>query len=493
MLPGPGLPHHRAKDAFDHGGAPWRSDACSDLGSYTRVMPSIERRLFQASQYNEFTYRRAVVEDDGTTVQFEYDLISASNHIPFRETVAFPARLTTVAASKPQQFEYVVKLLWLAIGLSYWKASAAPTIYVEGGLTDSQRHFLRVLIQKGMAEYAYRNRDRSCLSPNIVAHTVPVPENTIEPNISSPSRPLVPIGGGKDSIVTIEALKSDGWRPSGFSVNDHRAIERTASIASVPLLVGHRVISSNLLELNRAGARNGHVPVTAINSLIAILTALATNHDSVVFSNERSASTSNLSWEGIDVNHQWSKSLEFELLLRSQLAGIGCDVEYFSLVRPFSELRIMRNFARHTAFHYTFASCNRAYVKDNRIPNGRWCLNCDKCRFVYLSLAPFLGREGLVRIFGADMFDDLTQIAGFEELLGLTGHRPLECVGEVNECRAALQLVADHPAWERSAVVSKLVESQSAIGGSTDLMAVFMASEDHCIPAPFKGAADAIR
>ena len=166
------------------------------------------------------------------------------------------------------------------------------------------------------------------------------------------------------------------------------------------------------------------------------------NYDRIMLSNERSASDPNLIWNGHEVNHQWSKGVAAEGLLRAAVsAHAGLTEPYFSLLRSLSELHIALLFARHDAYDDVVTSCNKAFKLHD--PTARWCGDCPKCRFVFLALAPAMDRARLTHIFGHDLFADLAQIPGFLELLGIDAHKPFECVGEVEESLVALSMLTD--------------------------------------------------
>jgi hypothetical protein len=227
-----------------------------------------------------------------------------------------------------------------------------------------------------------------------------------------------------------------------FSVNPNPVIVNVNAASGIPALAARRRLDPHLFELNRAGALNGHIPVTAINSLIAIATAVLHGLGPVVMSNERSASDPNLIWNGHEVNHQWSKGVEAEGLLRAAVtAHAGLTEPYFSLLRSLSELHIARLFARYRAYDDVVTSCNKAFKLHD--PTARWCGDCPKCRFVFLALAPFMERSRLAHIFGTDLFADPAQVPGYLELLGIDAHKPFECVGEVEESLVALSMLDD--------------------------------------------------
>ncbi len=261
-------------------------------------------------------------------------------------------------------------------------------------------------------------------------------------------------------------------------------ISGTANVAGLVRHLVTRTIDPRLLELNDRGALNGHIPITAIVSCIALLTAATQGIDAVLMANERSASAGNLTWNGVEVNHQFSKSRRAERLLAEAVAEIQDAPQIFSILRPASELGIARAFALLDRYHHVFTSCNRVFQLDPNERLGSWCCDCDKCRFVYLVLAPFRTPEQLTAIFGKDLLEDPEQYDGFALLTATGGDKPFECVGEVDECLAAISLLAKHPQWQEHVNVKRLAEEVLAQRpvSDQDVDAHFALSEDHDIP-----------
>ncbi|HEX3517422.1 MAG TPA: hypothetical protein VHT29_00140, partial [Solirubrobacteraceae bacterium] len=300
-----------------------------------------------------------------------------------------------------------------------------------------------------------------------------------------PRRVLVPVGGGKDSVVALEIARRAGLEVSLFSVGDAPPIARTAAVAGLPRLIVTRRLDPGLAALNRAGALNGHVPITAIVSCVALLTAALHDFDAVALANERSASAGNVSWQGIEVNHQFSKGLRAERLLAAAVREAGSDVRVFSLLRPASELAIARAFARLDSYHPAFTSCNAIFRLDPVLRAASWCCDCPKCRFVFLALAPFSSPEHLRGVFGRDLLDEESQYEGFALLTATGGHKPFECVGEEQESLAAVRLLIDDPRWREHRVVQRLARGLPALddpeqGRPERVLAL---SDEHDVPA----------
>jgi hypothetical protein len=265
----------------------------------------------------------------------------------------------------------------------------------------------------------------------------------------------VPFGGGIDSIVTVEQIRQRAdvalfvvSRPG----DTYDAIEQPAAVAGLPVIRAEREIDPQLLRSAENGFLNGHVPVTGIISAIAVLAAVLDDRDAVVMSNEWSASVPTLEFAGRPVNHQYSKSAQFEAAFRGVLnETAGPMPEYFSWLRDRTELWVGREFASLARYHSTFRSCNKAFYAEKARRLDHWCGECDKCCFIDLILAPFLSASELGEIFavaGDPHFEAGGEPLGkpalrgkFRALLG-AGTKPFECVGEATECRAAVLLAA---------------------------------------------------
>jgi hypothetical protein len=418
--------------------------------------------------------------------RFDYALTGPDGELRFTEVVTFPLPPAPPSDATVAALHRVLELLHLVAGVSYYKAAAPPRLVAPAPLGEAAAALLTAVYTKGLAEYAYRNDLPYVLelTPQVPSADVPAPASLD----NSDRRPLSAVGGGKDSIVSLEALRRAGLDPVPFSVNPNHVIESVNDASGLTPLAARRRIDPALFELNAAGARNGHIPVTAINSLIAVATAVLHGLGPVVMSNERSASDPNLIWNGHEVNHQWSKGVEAEGLLRAALAGhAGLTEPYFSLLRPLSELHIARLFAQFTRYDNVVTSCNAAFKLHD--PSARWCGNCPKCRFVFLAMAPFMPRARLVHIFGTDLLGDPAQVPGYLELLGIDAHKPFECVGEVEESVVALGLLAEQEQWREAAVVRSLVaavpaEAWKAAAGSD----VFTPGGPHFIPPAYADA-----
>ncbi len=310
-----------------------------------------------------------------------------------------------------------------------------------------------------------------------------------------PRRTCVPVGGGKDSIVTVECLKAGGEDLVLFSLGDAAPIAACMAAAELPYIRVRRRLDPGLLKLNDDGSSlNGHVPITGILSAIVLACAVLLGFDTIAMSNEHSASVPNLTVGGVGINHQFSKSLEFERDFAGYVRNhISPSFAYFSLLRPLSEIEIARRFARHSQYFGIFRSCNTAFRQAPAERGRHWCCDCPKCRFVFLALAPFVAKPQLIDIFGRDMLDDEAQLDGFAALCGLREHKPFECVGEIAESVAVMSHLGHHPDWRGDAVVQRLNATFPSLreAGPAAYRALFAARHPHRVPAAFMAMLDA--
>ncbi len=368
------------------------------------------------------------------------------------------------------------RLVFLLAGVSYYKTAAPPVIDLGTiAVTAAEREFLRAFYIDGLGEFAFRNGlDLTALRIEGPARDRGVvPPSRTDWRSARPVRPLVPFGGGIDSIVTVEHVRHLGdaalfimSRPgSRFD-----AIEAPAGVTGLPIVRAGREIDAQLLRSKELGFLNGHVPVTGILSAIAVMAAVLDGRDAVVMSNEWSASIPTLEVNGRPVNHQYSKSATFEAAFRSELNEVlGDRLSYFSALRPFSELWVAQRFAGLTQYHGTFRSCNRAFHLDESKRLDHWCGRCDKCCFIDLILAPFMSAHDLSRIFGGsepltDPDPSESLAPKFRALLGtLPNTKPFECVGEIGECRAAVLLAAERPDRSAAGLLRRLAVEVSQL------------------------------
>ena len=251
---------------------------------------------------------------------------------------------------------------------------------------------------------------------------------------------LVPVGGGKDSAVTLELLKGADVPVFAYIINPRGATIHTTESAKLTadhVISVHRTLDKRMLQLNKEGFLNGHTPFSALVAFSSVIAARMAGLSYIALSNESSANESTV--QGSTVNHQYSKSFEFEEDFHQyQTDHLPGSAYYFSMLRPLSEFQIAKYFAKQKQYHKIFRSCNAGSKTDS------WCGHCPKCLFVYLILSPFLSREEVKEIFGTDMLNDPDMQPTLEQLVGIQEEKPFECVGSRDEINTAIVMTIDN-------------------------------------------------
>jgi hypothetical protein len=377
---------------------------------------------------------------DGRRVRLGYALTGGAARVEFEETLEVPESLGPLAPADRLDAARALAGLHVAAGTSYWKIAAPATVDLGAlAMSDAETRLWRDVYTLGMAEYFYRNELDPDRGAAFVASRAQTPSGDGPREGAGPA--LLLWGGGKDSAVSHEILAASGEPHEllAFGRADWGWIGRSAAAAGRPVHLVVRRLDPKLREMNDAGALNGHVPVNAILAAAGTLVAVLTGRPAVVASNELSASFGNAVWRGIDVNHQWSKSLAFERSFRRWLGESGIGTDYFSLLRPLTELRIVKAFATHPAYFGAITSCNANFSQSGPAPQ-RFCRSCAKCVFVALMARPWLDDASYHRLFGGDPLADPGNLTIVEELLGVRGTKPFECVGTPDETAAAIHL-----------------------------------------------------
>ncbi|BAV96890.1 UDP-N-acetyl-alpha-D-muramoyl-L-alanyl-L-glutamate epimerase [Lysobacter enzymogenes] len=370
------------------------------------------------------------------------------------ETVTVPGAPFALDAARSAAVERMLRLLHLIAGVSYYKAAVPEEIRIDTYAIDADTAALLELIYvNGLGEFAYRN---GLNLHGRIRFPAQASVDPVAPSLGLREHALVAIGGGKDSLVSIEALRALGVEQTVTWIGGSQLIKACAERTGLATLNLGRALAPQLFEYNRQGAYNGHIPVTVVNSAIMALAALLRGVDQVVFSNERSASYGSVIEGTGEVNHQWSKGWDCERAFGEYLQKhVAADLRYYSLLRPLSELAVARQFARGDRYDAHFSSCNRNFHILGERPASRWCGVCPKCHFVFLALAPFMTKPRLVSIFGRNLLDDPAQTDGFDALLEYRNHKPFECVGEGRESRAAMAALAERAEWREDALVER--------------------------------------
>ncbi len=386
------------------------------------------RAKYPFCTYESFNYQ---LKDDAMHIEFSFNI---NNSFYFKPTLTvFKNELIPNFNIDKEKLDNLVFHIGMVELISYWKSCCSPIIIVKPyQLNEDQIIWWKKLYYKGLGEFFYINN-------------IDVEENFIQFKCDSQTKLnsfdielsdsfIVPIGGGKDSAVTLEMIKQIDKNFACLILNPRGATIETVKAADIPnnqFLHIHRTIDKELLNLNEKGFLNGHTPFSAMLAFVTLLTSAISGRKNIALSNESSANESTV--ENSHVNHQYSKSFEFEKDFREYVEKyISKDFNYFSFLRPLNELQIAKFFSGYTQYHNVFKSCNAGSKTDV------WCCNCPKCLFAYIILSPFISPTKMIEIFGENLFEKSSMLPFLSELTGQSAVKPFECVGTIEEVNIAL-------------------------------------------------------
>ena len=381
-------------------------------------------------KHKQFIYESFEVAKDNGNLKVYFNF-TISPDIKFRPQIIFPDGFRDINEDILNNLIFNLGLIEM---ISYWKSTCSSEIIIRAGsLSDDQIKWWKDLLVKGLGEFFYNNQI-DFTKDNLVRFKIESSQPFSVHDGKLPDRDLILIGGGKDSVVTLELLS--GPDSQCLLLNPTAAAKNITKTGrcSQPIII-QRIIDSKLLELNQQGYLNGHTPFSAYLAFLATLTAILYDYQNIVVSNEASSSEGNVLFHGQMINHQYSKSLEFEKNFREYSKKyLSIKTNYYSFLRDLNELEIARKFSQMEKYHRIFRSCNVGSK------SGIWCLNCSKCLFAYLMLFPFLGYK-TKEIFGKDLLDEESLFPVMEELLQIEGKfKPFECVGTKEEIEYAILL-----------------------------------------------------
>ena len=327
--------------------------------------------------------------------------------------------------------------------LSYWKAICSPKIIIKAGSIDKKQiNWFMDLLINGMGQFFYENKI-DFTKPDFVK-IISEGKSAFKMGKVTKNGILIPIGGGKDSAVTLELMKKFKKDVDCFVLNNNLNTQEMFEASGYKhIILAERKIEDKLLQLNRKGYLNGHTPFVAYLSFLTVLVSVLFNKKYISFSNEDSSNEGNVKWLGYEINHQYSKTHDFEGKFRKYCADYLVDsLEYFSILRLMYEIQIARIFSYMKNYFPVFLSCNEAQktYSGTKKKTGKWCGKCSKCLFVYMILYPFLSKDDLLSIFNEDLFNKKELLPILKELIGEKTVKPFECVGTRKEALVALYL-----------------------------------------------------
>ena len=384
-------------------------------------------------KYPVFTYEKYSFKKIGKDLEVSFVFKTGD--------IVFNPKLIIKNVKAKKDISNLVFNLGLIEMFSYWKAVCSPKIIIECGYLDNfQKKWWQKLLTKGMGQFFYENKLKFI---NVSIETKGKKINK-KINIKG-DKAMVLIGGGKDSAVALELAKKAKKNVSCFALNPTKQVIRMTK--GCELIVVKREIDKKLLKMNRQGFYNGHTPFVAYLSFLSLIVSALFDKKYIILGNEESSNEGNVKYLGKEINHQYSKTFEFENDFREYTTKYLSDANYFSILRPFYELQIAQMFSKMPKYFNIFLSCNESQrtYSGTKKKTGKWCGACPKCLFVFVALYPFVEEKHLIKIFKENLLDKKELIPLMMELLGEKNIKPFECVGTRKET-----LVAFYLSWKKN-------------------------------------------
>ena len=415
--------------------------------------------------YKAFIFESYKLDRNKKTVTFLY---SFDDKIKFEELIDFSDSKIEWKKVNDKLLEKILFNLHLAIGVGYYKAYCPKKIIIRSGiLNKAQAEFWNNIYLKGLGEFFYCNKIDFRGLINFPCKNTPV----FSLRADLKNRVISPLGGGKDSCLAAEILKELNYEFSLFSLRTSTIQSDTAKVINVPYFYYDRKIDPLLFKLNSEGAYNGHIPISNIYIWISLMAAVLENYNTLAFANEQSSNFGNVKYLGMEINHQYSKSGEFEKFISDYINNfVSPDLHFFSLLRPYSELKIVKEFSKYPKYFPVFSSCNRNFSITKK-SEKRWCGECPKCAFTFSLLCAYNPLEKVTKIFQKNLFEDEKLLPLFQELWGEKRFKPFDCVGTPAEVRAAFLLATEKGAVRKTFIGSYFLKNiESKIRNSENLV-----------------------
>ncbi len=390
-----------------------------------------------------FEFTKYTLEPEKARVVFDYAItFSGKETLRFSEHIIFP-KTFSLERIPTELLENLLISVHLILGISYYKLYLPPKMKMNFALSEEQSKFWNVVYHKGLGEFFYRNKIDS---RNLINFPFEKTARPLARRLKRKNRTLVGIGGGKDSIVAAEQLIEHGEDVTALLIETQKKDSVSAGVISklkIETLAISRQMDPKIFE-PLEDSYDGHIPISAIFAFLGYLSAVVYDYSQVIVGNEYSSNFGNVNYLGEEVNHQWSKSAEFEKLFQDYAKKFICpNIAYFSLLRPYYEIRIVEMFSKYKKYFPVFTSCNRNFRIHKERPKTLWCGECPKCVFVWMLLSAFLDKKELVKMFGKDLYADEKLLPLFSDILGWGKMKPFDCIGTFDEARAALFLAKD--------------------------------------------------
>ena len=396
--------------------------------------------MTQKQKYKQFRFEKYHFNYDTwqLTLHYSYD---GKRH--YTEKITFSPPENDSAEVNRKVVDALSFYVFMIAGSSYYKSFVASEMVLVDGTVDYwQADFFNMIYSGGLSQFVYENG----LSPDNIAKLSGSEQPLGHAIDYDGAGALLMQSGGRDSLLSAELMKHKGNEFTSWHMSSTGGYPSVIDEVGNPVVVSKREIDLDAIKEDLAdGGLNGHVPFSAMYAGFALIQAAICHKNIVIASNESSADQANVSIDGYDINHQFSKTFAVEQAIEEYLRRyVSEDIHYGSILRPFNELQIAKLFAIHAwpKYRLSYSSCNLAnYKQGEEGEELTWDGNCPKCANAFLTMTPYVAKDELLEVFaGKNLLRDDELTLTYKQLLGLEDIKPFECVGSFEELQQAYNL-----------------------------------------------------
>lgn len=431
----------------------------------------------------QFVYENIRLSDDRLSVDFDYKVITDEKTFSLSEKLTFPKPLPDNDTTNR-----LLRSMHLALGVSYYKTFLPPQINHAYKMDEQEAEFWNDVFRNGLGEFLHTNNLSAERLAQFSPQTGSIEVGDEDADDWLPTA-LLGIGGGKDSIVAGELLKNAEIPLSGFVLATVDNVGQTQDVADamgIVLNVVNRKLDPQILDMNKLeGALNGHIPISLVFALVGCALACIEKAKYVIVANEASASIPQVQGENGSVNHQWSKSLEFERQFQTFVHKyVSENINYTSVIRPLTSVAVAKLFCKLPTYFEVFSSDNSLLkINPEKRDHPRWGLHSPKSLSSFILLAPWLSDEEVLRIFGRNFLEETELSELFLDLLGASEKVVLDCVGTPDELRLSLTMLQKQNRYLETALMKQALERNLIVDNlEAELQEVLEPRAEHAVP-----------
>ena len=183
---------------------------------------SMQNRFYELREKHPvFTYDKYELLDHEDRLSITY-FFSMGDYVTFTPKWEFVKKHIDFNYEQEEIVHKLAFQLGLVELISYWKCACSPLVQIKAGFLDEEQiAWWKSQYYLGLGEFFYTNRIQSSIEEfmKIEILAQPQPSNFIKFEADKTGS-LIPVGGGKDSVVTMELLRKQRENNLCYMINE---------------------------------------------------------------------------------------------------------------------------------------------------------------------------------------------------------------------------------------------------------------------------------